>query len=48
MRGKKMMPPVPVPGATPWDRFAEFAKRIITVPKSEVPTKRKPKKSKRR
>jgi len=43
MTGKKMLPPVPVPGKTEWDRFSEFAKRIIAVPKP-----RRPKKTKRK
>jgi hypothetical protein len=28
-------PPLP-PGATPFERFEDFAKKIISVPKSEV------------
>lgn len=40
---KPKMPP-PKDEAAPFERFEEFTKRIIQVPKSELPTKQKRKK----
>ncbi len=37
-------PPPPTPDKTSWEKFTALARRIIAVPKSELPT---PKKAKR-
>ncbi len=36
MKAKREEPERPPPGQTPFERFTEFARRIIAVPKSEV------------
>ena len=43
---EKMMPPLPPTNQTPWERMVEFTKRLLTVPKSELPESRKTKKRK--
>jgi hypothetical protein len=35
-------PPVPTPDKTSWEKFTALARRVIAVPKSEIPTKPKP------
>jgi len=45
MTRQKMIPPQPSTGQTPWERFEQFAKKVIAVPKEKVVN---PKKKKRR
>ena len=39
--------PEPTSGKTSWEKFTALARRVIAVPKSEIPTKPKPTKRKR-
>ena len=45
MSRDKMIPPQPPTDQTPWERFADFAKKVIAVPKDAVV---KPKHEKRK
>ena len=49
MSRDKMIPPQAPTDQTPWERFADFAKRIIAVPREAVvkPKAKKPKRKHR-
>lgn len=48
MSREKMIPPQPPTDQTPWERFEQFAKKVIALPKDALAKPKRQKKDKQR